>query len=88
MTRSQTRTIDFGASNLRGSPVPLFLAGTRILGSYPLGPRTGCALDGHDALVLRRRARSGSTSIPPRSPTSTAFMGDVRDAFAEIGAFA
>ena len=27
-----------------GSPVPLYLAGARILGSYPMGPRTGCAL--------------------------------------------
>src|SRR5438552_1099812 len=44
MTRSQTRPNDFGASNLRGSPVPLFLAGAQILGSYPMGPRTGCAL--------------------------------------------
>ncbi len=56
MTRSQTRTIDFAASNLRGSPVPLYLAGARIVGSYPMGPRTGCALDRHDALVLRRGA--------------------------------
>ena len=27
VTRAQTRTIDFAASNLRGSPVPLYLAG-------------------------------------------------------------
>jgi WS/DGAT/MGAT family acyltransferase len=45
MTRTQTRTVDFAASNLRGSPVPLYLAGTRILGSFPLGPRTGAALN-------------------------------------------
>ncbi len=44
-THSQTRTIDFATSNLRGSPVPLYLAGTRILANYPIGPRTGCALN-------------------------------------------
>jgi diacylglycerol O-acyltransferase len=44
-THSQTRTIDFATSNLRGSPVPLYLAGTRILANYPFGPRTGCALN-------------------------------------------
>ena len=43
-THSQTRTIDFATSNLRGSPVPLYLAGARILANYPIGPRTGCAL--------------------------------------------
>jgi diacylglycerol O-acyltransferase len=44
-THSQTRTIDFATSNLRGSPVPLYLAGARILANYPIGPRTGCALN-------------------------------------------
>jgi diacylglycerol O-acyltransferase len=44
-THSQTRTIDFATSNLRGSPVPLYLAGSRILANYPVGPRTGCALN-------------------------------------------
>jgi diacylglycerol O-acyltransferase len=44
-TKSQTRTIDFAASNLRGSPVTLYLAGARILGNFPFGPRTGCALN-------------------------------------------
>jgi WS/DGAT/MGAT family acyltransferase len=44
-TRSQVRTIDFAATNLRGSAVPLFLAGSRILANYPFGPRTGSALN-------------------------------------------
>ncbi|HEX5616394.1 MAG TPA: wax ester/triacylglycerol synthase domain-containing protein [Acidimicrobiia bacterium] len=45
IVRNQARTIDFAASNLRGSPVPLYLAGARIEASYPFGPRTGCALN-------------------------------------------
>src|SRR6185436_20717402 len=44
-THSQTRTIDFAASNLRGSPVPLYLSGARIIASYPFGPRTACAIN-------------------------------------------
>ena len=44
-THSQTRTIDFATSNLRGSPVPLYLAGAHIVANYPVGPRTGCALN-------------------------------------------
>jgi WS/DGAT/MGAT family acyltransferase len=44
-TRAQTRTIDFATSNLRGSPVPLYLAGARIRANWPLGPRTGSAVN-------------------------------------------
>lgn len=45
VTKAQTRTIDFATSNLRGSPVELFLAGRRIEGNYPFGPCTGCAVN-------------------------------------------
>ncbi|HEY3834061.1 MAG TPA: wax ester/triacylglycerol synthase domain-containing protein [Acidimicrobiia bacterium] len=45
LARSQARTIDFATSNLRGSPIPLYLAGRRIVGNYALGPRVGCALN-------------------------------------------
>lgn len=45
LTRSQARTIDFAASNLRGSPVDVYLAGARIEANYPMGPRAGCALN-------------------------------------------
>ncbi len=45
LARSQARTIDFATSNLRGSPVPLYLAGRPIVGNYALGPRAGCALN-------------------------------------------
>jgi diacylglycerol O-acyltransferase len=44
-TRSQARTIDFATSNLRGSPVDLFVGGARIVANYPMGPRAGCALN-------------------------------------------
>jgi diacylglycerol O-acyltransferase / wax synthase len=43
--RAQSRTIDFATSNLRGSPVPLYLAGARIRASHALGPRAGAALN-------------------------------------------
>jgi hypothetical protein len=45
LMRSQTRTIDFATSNLRGSPIELFVGGARIDATYPMGPRTGCALN-------------------------------------------
>ena len=71
MTRAQTRTTDFAATNLRGSPVPLYIAGARMLANYPFGPRTGTALNATRAQLLRRPQHRASTSTRPRSPTST-----------------
>jgi WS/DGAT/MGAT family acyltransferase len=45
LMRSQTRTVDFATSNLRGSPVDLYIGGARIEASYAMGPRTGCAVN-------------------------------------------
>jgi WS/DGAT/MGAT family acyltransferase len=87
MTRSQTRTIDFGASNLRGSPVPLYLAGTRILGSYPMGPRSGCALT-VTMLSYCDEVHLGLNIDPAAIVDVDAFMDDVRDAYAELCSFA
>jgi hypothetical protein len=86
MTRSQTRTIDFGASNLRGSPVPLFLAGARILGSYPLGPRTGCALT-VTMLSYCDDVHVGLNIDPAAITDVDGFMDDVRAAYAELCSF-
>ncbi len=83
MTRSQTRTIDFGASNLRGSPVPLYLAGARILGSYPLGPRTGCALT-VTMLSYCDEVHVGLNIDPAAVTDVDGFMDDVRAAFADL----
>lgn len=86
MTRSQTRTIDFGASNLRGSPVPLYLAGSRILGSYPMGPRTGCALT-VTMLSYCDDVHLGLNIDPAAIVDTAAFMRDVRDAYDELCSF-
>ncbi|MFZ4514960.1 MAG: wax ester/triacylglycerol synthase family O-acyltransferase [Acidimicrobiia bacterium] len=45
MMRQQAATIDFATSNLRGSPIPLYVGGQRIVASYPIGPRSGCGLN-------------------------------------------
>ncbi len=45
VTRAQARTVDFVASNLRGSPAELFIAGARIESIYAMGPRLGAALN-------------------------------------------
>jgi len=43
MVRQQTATVDFTTSNVRGAPFPLYIAGARILGNYPIGPLGGTA---------------------------------------------
>ena len=45
MTRAQARTTDFAATNLRGSPVTLYIAGARVIANYPFGPRANTALN-------------------------------------------
>jgi WS/DGAT/MGAT family acyltransferase len=43
--RSQTETVDFTTSNVRGAPFDLFIAGARIDANYPLGPVAGTAFN-------------------------------------------
>lgn len=43
MVRQQTATVDFTTSNVRGAPVPLYIAGAEILGNHPIGPLAGTA---------------------------------------------
>ena len=86
ITRSQTRTIDFAASNLRGSPVPLYLAGARILASYPFGPRTGSALN-VTMLSYCDDVHIGCNLDPAAIVDPSTFMRDIADAFAAFDAF-
>jgi diacylglycerol O-acyltransferase len=45
LARQQVSTIDLAASNLRGSPIELFVAGSRVMANYPMGPTAGVALN-------------------------------------------
>jgi hypothetical protein len=43
LARQQAQTVDFATSNVRGAPVPLFIAGAEILENYAVGPLAGVA---------------------------------------------
>ena len=43
--RQQTQTLDFATSNVRGSPIEVFIAGAKLLQNYPLGPLLGTAFN-------------------------------------------
>jgi hypothetical protein len=45
LARQQAQTIDFATSNVKGSPVPMFVAGAQILSNYPVGPLSGVAFN-------------------------------------------
>lgn len=82
-TRSQVRTIDFACSNLRGSPVPLYLAGARIEANFPFGPRTGSALN-LTVLSYVDRLDIGIHSDPDAVTEPELLLVCLRDAFAEV----
>jgi WS/DGAT/MGAT family acyltransferase len=43
--RAQVESVDFVASNLRGAPFPLYIAGALIVANYPIGPTAGTAFN-------------------------------------------
>jgi diacylglycerol O-acyltransferase len=45
LARQQSQTVDFATSNVRGTPVPVFVAGAEVLANYPIGPMAGVAFN-------------------------------------------
>ena len=87
MTRAQTRTTDFAATNLRGSPLPLYIAGARMLANYPFGPRAGTALNA--TLLSYCDDLNLGLNIDPAAITDiSALMADISDSFDELLGFA
>ena len=77
VTRSQGRTIDFATSNLRGSPVDLYLAGARIEANFPMGPRAGCGLN--VTLLSYRDSLDMGINLDPAAVSDPATLLDCFD---------
>jgi hypothetical protein len=45
LARQQAQTVDFATSNVRAAPIPLYIAGARILHNHPVGPLGGVAFN-------------------------------------------
>jgi len=45
LARVQAQTVDFATSNVRGAPVPVYVAGAQLLENYPIGPLVGVAFN-------------------------------------------
>jgi WS/DGAT/MGAT family acyltransferase len=45
LARQHSETIDFATSNVKGSPVPVYIAGAQLIEIYPIGPLGGVAFN-------------------------------------------
>ncbi|MGB8860573.1 MAG: wax ester/triacylglycerol synthase domain-containing protein [Ilumatobacteraceae bacterium] len=45
LARQQAHTVDFATSNVRGAPVPMYVAGAQLLENYAVGPLGGVAFN-------------------------------------------
>jgi diacylglycerol O-acyltransferase / wax synthase len=45
LARQQATTVDFATSNVKGSPVPVYVAGAQLVEIYPIGPLAGVAFN-------------------------------------------
>ena len=45
LARQQAHTVDFATSNVKGSPVPMYVAGAKLLSNYAVGPLSGVAFN-------------------------------------------
>jgi diacylglycerol O-acyltransferase len=45
LARQQAQTVDFATSNVRGSPLPVYISGAQLLENYPVGPLAGVAFN-------------------------------------------
>ncbi len=45
LARQQAQTVDFATSNVRGSSVPMYICGAKLLHNYPIGPLAGVAFN-------------------------------------------
>lgn len=45
LARQQGQTVDFATSNVKGSPVPVYICGAQLLEIYPIGPLGGVAFN-------------------------------------------
>jgi hypothetical protein len=43
--RAHARSVDFATSNIRGTPIPVYVAGAKMTDNYPIGPLVGVAFN-------------------------------------------
>lgn len=87
LARAQAETVDFATSNVRGSGVPLFIAGAKMLANYPVGPLAGVAFNA--TLMSYLGSLDVGLNIDEAAVTEPEILAEeMRTAFAEVCALA
>jgi diacylglycerol O-acyltransferase / wax synthase len=83
IARSQAGAVDFATSNVRGAPIEVYVAGGKVLATYPMGPVAGTAWN------ITMMSYAGSlfmgVHVDPAAVADTALlMRSLRAGFAEL----
>lgn len=87
LARAQAETVDFATSNVRGAGVPLYVAGSKLLENYPVGPLAGVAFN--LTLMSYMGSMDVGINIDEAAVESPALLRDsLVESFAELTAYA
>jgi diacylglycerol O-acyltransferase / wax synthase len=84
---SMLKGVDFTASNVPGVPVPVYFAGARVLGQFPLGPLSGSAVN-LCLLSYLDQLHIGVNSDPAAVPDPHVLHSCLRSGFEDIAELA
>lgn len=80
---SMVKSVDFTASNVPGAPVPVYLAGARMVSQFPFGPMAGAALN-VTLLSYQNDLNIGVSSDPSAVPDPEVLRNSLSAGFDEL----
>jgi diacylglycerol O-acyltransferase len=80
---SMSSGLDLAASNVPGSPIPLYLCGEEVIGMVPFGPLGGCAVN-VTLMSHAGTAHIGVCSDPAAVPDPDGCLRDLEAAFTSV----
>lgn len=83
MARQQVGTVDLAASNVRGAPFDIFVAGAEVEANYPMGPTMGTAFNA-TVLSYRDQLDMGLNVDPAAVDDPPLLRTCIDDAFLEL----
>jgi len=81
--RAAASRIDFATSNLRGAPFPIYVSGSEVLATIPMGPVAGTGAN-ITALSMNGEFDIGIFADPAAITDPESFRLDVEAAFADL----
>jgi diacylglycerol O-acyltransferase len=81
--RSAAARIDFATSNLRGAPFPIYVSGSEVLATIPMGPVAGTGAN-ITALSMNGQFDIGIFADPAAITDPESFRVDIEESFADL----